>query len=166
MHTVSRGKENLKSLQRHDTILLGKLPVMDRTGGPPPNAVFLQHADKPVTPAAFMTSRLISLLKGPGGVIAQPKMHTFQCYYSNKKRACFRSLSYPTQPGSLSTSITRHPRGRAATKASTAPGAHPSFCFRPIFREKRICKTVGLVRLLVVHTKWDAHKTLDMQRTS
>ena len=46
MHTVSRGKEeNLKSLQKHDTMLLGKLPVMDRTGGPPPNAVFLQHAD-------------------------------------------------------------------------------------------------------------------------
>ena len=58
MPTVSRGKEeNLKSLQKkkHDTILLGKPPVKDRIGGPPPNAVFLQHADKPVTPAAFKT---------------------------------------------------------------------------------------------------------------
>ena len=143
MHTVSRGKEeNLKSLQRHDTILLGKLPVMDRTGGPPPNAVFLQHADKPVTPAAFMTSRLISLLKGPGGVIAQPKMHTFQCYYPTKGGSCFRVPSKPythtahSDPASLGIHDAgqrpRHPRhqGRIQASASAQSSVNRGSCKR------------------------------------
>ena len=84
MHTVSRGKEeHLKRLQKHDTMLLGKLPVMDRTGGPPPNAVFLQHADKLVTPAAFRHPDYQSA-EGLGGVIAQPKMNTLPCYFQNR----------------------------------------------------------------------------------
>ena len=141
MHTVSRGKEeNLKSLQRHDTILLGKLPVMDRTGGPPPNAVFLQHADKLVTPAAFRHPDYQSA-EGPGGVIAQPKMNTLQCYYSTRTGSCCRVPSNPyshahSDPASLGIHDAgqrpRHPRhqGRIQASASAQSSVNRGSCKR------------------------------------
>ena len=64
-----------------------------------------------------MKSRLIRLLKGPGGVIAQPKMHTFQGYYSNNKRGLFQVPFIP-----YSTWLTLHQHHVASMRQGSDQG--------------------------------------------